>query len=470
MKKQKTITQLSHMAVAVTMVTGVGGAWATNGMLMEGYGSTSAAMGGAAQAHDVGNSGMAQNPATLAMMPDGTSRIAISLGLLQPDVNSTAKTPMGNMSADSSGDRYLMPAIGYVKRHGAWTYGVGMYAQGGMGTEYGGNTFMGMGTGLPSRSELGVGNVMVPVAYQVNPSLVIGGALKFVWASLDMQMNDTLAHMGANYMRPTGSPLEQGFGQVMQNPQAGTTDVARIDFSDSGKYTGAAKGHGLGATLGMTFKVNPALTLGASYQFKTAISDLQTSAKAVALGLYRVSNTGATNLMTDYGKITVLDFQMPAVLAVGGAWQVNPAILLAADLKRIGWASSMSEFKMRYDSGTPGMGSANFAIQQSWKDQTVVNLGVAWVMNDKLTLRAGLNLADNPVPDTYVNPMFPAIETNHITFGFGYHLSKQSNINVSFVHAPTVTVTSPAQAATGTPPIEISHSQNNLQFGYNYSF
>ena len=43
-------------------------AHATDGMLMEGYGPVSTGMGGASQAIDHGTAGMAQNPATLALM------------------------------------------------------------------------------------------------------------------------------------------------------------------------------------------------------------------------------------------------------------------------------------------------------------------------------------------------------------------------------------------------------------------
>ena len=57
-----------------------------------------------------------------------------------------------------------MPAIGWTRKDGALTYGVAMFAQGGMGTEYDGNTFMSAGTGLPSRSELGVGRLIALLA------------------------------------------------------------------------------------------------------------------------------------------------------------------------------------------------------------------------------------------------------------------------------------------------------------------
>ena len=230
---------------------------------------------------------------------------------------------------------------------------------------------------------------------------------------------------------------------------------ANISFSDENKFTGAAKSTGFGAALGMTYRVNPAVMMGASYQLKSALSDMKTGANAASL-----SSIGP---FIDHGQITVIDFQMPSVFAVGASWQASPALLLAADLKYIGWADSMKSFKMRYDSATPGMGSVNFAMQQDWKDQTVLNLGLAWKANDALTLRAGLNLAANPVPDQFVNPLFPAIERNHVTLGFGYKVSPAGEFNLSLTMAPKVTVTS----GSG---VDISHSQTNMQLMYSHLF
>lgn len=446
------------VAVAAALSLPMSAAMATNGMLMEGYAAVATAMGGASQAHDVGNSGMAQNPATLALQPDGTARFAINVGMLRPDVESSA---MG-MTAKSGGDFYLMPSMGYTKRNGAWTYGIGVFAHGGMGTEYDGNSVISAMQGLPSRSELGVGNVLVPVAYQVNSDLTVAATLKFVWASLDIQMTGSVAQL-AGYLAPQSNPgnLVAGMGAIAANPAAAANTFARIDFSDDNKFTGAAKATGLGAILGATYRASPEVLLGASYQFKTHLSDLETNSNGASLGFIGMGPA-------DTGKMTIIDFQMPSVVAVGGSWQVNPSWLLVADIKYIGWADSMKSFRMRYDSAIAGNGSVNFDIKQAWKDQTVLNLGAAWKTSDQLTLRAGVSLSDNPVPDQYVHPLFPAIEKNHVMFGFGYRLSKNSNINASLAHAPKVTVTNPGD--TNTPPTTISHGQNNLQFGYAHTF
>ena len=117
---------------------------------------------------------------------------------------------------------------------------------------------------------------------------------------------------------------------------------------------------------------------------------------------------------------------------------------------------------MRYDSAGMG-GSVSFALPQNWKDQTVVNLGIAWQASNALTLRAGVNLADNPIPEALVNPLFPATVKNHWTAGFGYQFTPQGAFNMSVVLAPKSTVTNGMGVTT-------THEQTNWQLMYTHRF
>lgn len=421
-------------------------ALATNGMNMEGYGPISTGMGGASQAIDHGTAAMAQNPATLALMTS-PSRLDVALGILGPRIESSVSTPMGTMSSESDGTSYIMPALGYVRRTGPWTYGIGVFAQGGMGTEYDANSFLAAGSGQPVRSELGVGRVLLPVAFQVTPELALGATFDIVWAGLDMRFAAPGAQLGQLVTGASGN-LGAALPALAQAPWA------RIDFSDGSDFTGKANSIGWAAKLGAVYKATPAVTLGASYQFKTNLGDMKTGSTGASLS--------ADGGFADSGRITVIDFQWPATLSAGIGWQATPALLVAADVKRMQWSGVMKDFRLRYDSAGVG-GSVSFALPQSWKDQTVFNLGVAYDVNAQLTLRGGLNIADNPVPDTYVNPLFPATIENHYTLGLGYRFSPVSEFNGSFTYAPTVTVTNPQG-------IEISHKQMNWQFMYTHRF
>jgi long-chain fatty acid transport protein len=258
--------KLSKLAVALMSVGFATGAHATNVMNVEGYGPIAAAMGGASMAYDNGNAAMMNNPATLGMAQGG-DRLDVALGFLGPDVKATcASAPCTGAGASSGGDAYFMPAAGWTRKDGQYTYGVGMFAQGGMGTEFSAASWIGMTDGMPQRSELGVGRLIAPLAYNVNDKLSIGGSLDFVWANLDMRMA-----LPGNVLMGLVEPTS-----TMMLP--GVPAVGRIDFSDDNDYTGKAKGTGWAGKLGFVYKASPTVTFGATYHSKTALDDLETGA------------------------------------------------------------------------------------------------------------------------------------------------------------------------------------------------
>jgi long-chain fatty acid transport protein len=421
--------QLAAIAVSSMVVSS---AWATNGMNVEGYGPIATGMGGASMAYDNGNAAMMNNPATLGLADDG-SRLDLAVGFLGPDVK-----VVGGL--ESGGDAYIMPAGGYTRKNGNLTYGFGIYAQGGMGTEYA----MGV-DGLPERSELGIGRMLVPLAYNVNDQLTIAGSVDFVLAMLDLKMAMPAAQMGGLLTDPGNGTLAGGIG--------GFTN-ARLEFSDGSDFTGKAMATGFAGKIGLTYKINDMATIGATFHTKTSLSDMETDAgEALMIG---DGNTAAAIP----GKITVRDFQWPAMFGVGVSVTPTDDWMFAADIKRIKWEDVMEDFTMTYSA----LGdSVTFALPQMWEDQTVVNFGAAYKASDKLTLRAGLNIANNPIPDATLHYLFPAIVEDHYTVGFGYDISDSSAVNFSLQYAPEVTQTS----GSG---FTVDHSQTSWQLMYSAHF
>jgi long-chain fatty acid transport protein len=240
---------------------------------------------------------------------------------------------------------------------------------------------------------------------------------------------------------------------AMALPQLAQAPWARIDFSNTNDFSGAAKATGWTGKLGMTYQASPDLTLGASYHLKTNQGDMKTSATGASMSAF--------GGFTDQGQIKVLNFQMPATIAIGMAFNANPALTVAADVKRVEWSKVMKQFSMSYTSAGMG-GSVNFAMPQNWNDQTVVSVGAAYRVNDVLTLRGGLNLASNPIPKEMTNPLFPAIVEDHMTLGLSYQLRKQWQLDGALSHASKVTV--------NTGSASISHSQNNWQVLASYRY
>ena len=486
--------RLTSIAAAVVTACVASSAWATNGMLMEGYGPESTAMGGAAMAFDNGAAAMVGNPATLSLMKDGASRIDVSLGFLQPDVSATVPTsPTAKTSVGSDGDLYLMPAAGWATRNGQVSYGIGVFSQGGMGTEYDKNSPM-----MGARSEVGVGAFLLPASYQVNNQLSIGGTLQYVWGGMDLIMGmpmlvpdqngnpsagpgsffDFMPGAG-NALGSASGSLVQGLGGVFQSQQNPTGPVdpngkfAVFDFSNDDDFSGKTKGAGFSARLGFLFQVSPELSIGGAYQAETAMDDWDGKGTMAiidgATGQPATMPTqgGGSVPLNLPGTYTVKDFQFPATFTLGMAYKVDKW-LLAADITQIDWSGVMKDFNLNFtvDKTVPGFGGASVDVtmKQEWDDQTVIKLGAAYEVNDQLTVRGGLNLANNPVPDKYLNALFPAIIKNHVTMGATYKFSDAHSIAGSLVFAPEVDQTN------SQTQVESTHSQTNIQVMYSYRY
>ena len=243
-----------------------------------------------------------------------------------------------------------------------------------------------------------------------------------------------------------------------------------FNFSDHNDFSGRAQGNGIAGKLGLTYKVNDELTVGATYHSKTDIGDL-TGSSSVTVAISGGPAFGNTDVVQELqGHISVRDFQWPAIYGAGLAWQARPDLMIAADIKRILWADVMENFRMSFTANnTPSYGpfankTMNATLPQNWDDQTVIQLGIAYQLDDKTVLRAGFNGADNPIPDSTVNYLFPAIVENHYTFGIGRSLSNSSEINFAMSYAPEVKVT---DANNG---ITITHEQSSWQLMYSHLY
>ena len=504
------------------LLTASTGALATNGMNLEGYGPVALGMGGASMAYDNGAAAIMNNPATLSLMKDGTSRFDAAWGHLGPDV--TSSNSFG--SSASGGTAYEMPAFGYVTRRGKISFGVGMFAQGGMGTEYDGGSAVDLtgpsgiafATGGPNsdahdqRSELGVGRLIFPVSYTVNNKLSVAGSLDYVWGGLDIMWGmDTRNFFGAidttkvnsgntaaltaigaaiNPQNVRGKMWGSMIDRFVDNFDAGGGGAFNnfywgyFDFSDDSDFTQETEGDGFAFKLGFTYQVDDTVTIGGTYHAKTNMSDFEGPVTTT----FKVDTTAAAGGITGAeipvtGTVTIKDFQWPETIALGAAFKVSEKWMLATDWKRLKWSDVMKNFELNvkadstqanpFAAGFAGS-ELNFIYFQNWKDQDIIQMGATYEHTDRLTYRAGINISNNPIPNNTVNFLFPAIVKNHYTGGVGYKTGKSSEVNFALSYAPEVTYTESATEKTAAfgdaAPITISHSQTSWQLMYSMMF
>jgi len=98
-----------------------------------------------------------------------------------------------------------------------------------------------------------------------------------------------------------------------------------------------------------------------------------------------------------------------------------------------------------------------------------LSIGAAYSPISELALRAGYNYGKNPVPNKYLNALFPAIVENHVTFGAGYAFNERFSADASLVYALESDARNPGNGSD-IPPVESVHGQLNWQILFSTRF
>jgi long-chain fatty acid transport protein len=416
--------------LATVAALGVPAADATNGYFSHGYSMYESGMGGAGVAYPQDCLAAATNPAGMVLV--GNCEL-IGVTYFRPQrsaVISGSGIPGGNRTYDGNGNSdFFIPQLGYNRMlNPNMSLGISVYGNGGMNTSYTGAIPL-FGT-TPAGVDLEQLIVAPTLAWKIDPSDAIGLSVAFAYQMFS-------AYGLQNFDNPFAST---SVGHVTNNGQDTAT--------------------GWGVRIGWIGQISPNVTLGATYQTQMSMSKF-----SKYQGLF--ANQG--------------EFDIPANYAVGVAIQANPKTTVVVDVQRILYsgvpaiANPMSNIL-----GCPAFGgSAPSACLGGsngpgfgWRDITVWKLGIAYRVNPTLTLRAGLNHSDNPIPasDVLFNVLAPGVVTDHLSLGATWEISPFQQLTVAYMHAFANSVTGPIPAAFGGGTASISLSEDSLGVAYRWTF
>lgn len=457
------------LALGAALAGGSGLAGATDVFRLEGFGAVSRAMGGTAAAQDVGPAGMMTNPATLSLMPIG-DQVMGGLDLVTTSIEVRNKTTGESVSSSTHGSNrgpYVAPEAAYTKRVGAWAFGVGAFAQGGLGTEYGRNSFLsqanaGVNSGLANSSRLLVLNIPFAASFQVNDKLSVGGSLDAMWQGLNLDLLLGTDQVGSlvGSGRATGGLIGPLLG-FLPNLRG-----AHFSLTKNQPLASGVDAWGYGGRLGLVYKASAETTLGAAYTFKSQMNDMEGQATLTAV--MSAAPPVPSPAVALNGKIKIKDFQMPAHLDLGVSQRLSSQWTVSADLSQVFWKDVMKDIKVNFVHDG-GLGDLNILLPQDYKDQTVLALGTAYQLNDQLTLRGGLRFATQALRSSTLFAVIPATPKTHLSAGLTYALSKQSSLDFAYSHAFEESMSNSSLPNT-SPPIQVKHSQDNATLNYRYSF
>lgn len=454
-------------ALALICTGGSGLANATEVFRLEGFGAVSRAMGGVATASDVGPAGMMTNPATLSLMAEGNHAMG-GLDLVTTDIEvrdeATGETVSSHTHSRNRGP-YVAPEAAFVHRAGPLAIGVGAFAQGGLGTEYGDRSFLsrangGLDTGLANSSRLLVLNIPLAASFQVNERLAIGAGIDAMWQGLNLDLllgGDQVGALAGGGRLSGSGPVYGALGAMLGG---GNLRGAHFSLTRNQPLASGIDARGYTGRIGMVYQASADTRLGAAFTAKSQMNDMEGHATLTAVD----SLAGEIPLQ---GKIKIRDFQMPATLNLGISHRVNDALTLAADVSRVYWKDVMKDIKVAFEADIGG--NVNILLPQNYRDQNVLALGAAYQVNEQLTLRAGLRIADQALRSSTLFAVIPATPKRHISAGIGYRLSPNSKLDFAYSHAFKETMNNSSLPNT-SDPIEVKHAQDNASISYTYSF
>jgi long-chain fatty acid transport protein len=414
--------KLSQVFVGLALAGLAGSAFATNGMFSHGYGMKSKGMAGASSASSDDAFFGANNPAAAAF---AGNRLDLGVDLFSPIRETSNSNIFGSGSAagvESEAEYFLIPEFGYnYMVSDTLALGVTVYGQGGMNTDYPalGGAF-GTTNSLGGQGALGVDLLQLIVAptaaFKVAPNHSIG-------------VSPLLG-----YQKFAATGLQQ-FAGISSDPTA----VSNNGNDDA---------FGYGLRIGYMGKIG-AVTIGAAYSTKVDFDEFSK---------YK-------GLFAEQG-----DLDLPENYNLGVAWDVTPAIKLAADYQRINYSGvnsignpSANPFPLGSDNGA-GFG---------WSDMDIWKLGVEYKLNQQMTLRAGYSFADSPIDgadpaEATFNIIAPGVIEKHLTLGMTYTMASGDEMTVAYMHGFENDVTGNRPVGFGGGVDTTTMYQNSLGFQYSW--
>ena len=393
-------------------------ATATDGYFSHGFGVKSEGIGGVGIALPQDGLAAATNPAGTAFVQD---RLDVGINYFVPqrnaEITGNGAGANGNYNGDGNASS-LIPEFGYIYNiNPSVTAGVAVYGNGGMNTSYLNNPFAAFGSKGTGGINLAQLFVTPSVAYKLNENNALGLGVNFAYQQFSAQGLSAFSSASAS---PT-------------------------NLTDNGTDTYT----GWGARLGWTGKITPDLTLGATWASKINASKFSKYS-----GLFE--NGGSFDIPENYG--------------VGLAYKIVPTWTVALDVSKILYSgvnavanplSNLLQGNALGSANGPGFG---------WKDITVTKIGVSYDYAADVTLRAGYNHSDQPIPNdqTFFNILAPATVQDHLSLGGTWKATSGNELSVAYTYGfkQTVNGSNSIPSSFGGGNANISLSENILSVAY----
>ena len=367
---------LRRTAAAIVLAAPVTCAWASNGLNLVGFGAESLGLGSA----DIA---VSRDATAVNINPAGMTQITGRRfdGYLVPFYSfNFSHSDQFNDDYEMDNPVGVFASAAYVTQgvHPDLRFGIGMFASGGTGINYD-KLRTRFGTRDEYSAVLAITKVATAMAWQANPQLSVGLGINLTYSSTRQKV-----------FPDTSSADPQFFG-------------LRIDSADGLSWNGR---------LGVQYKQTSNLTLGMSYATETDVKLRNGTAtfNYNAIGLGRVK----------YRDARVDGFALAREWGAGFAWQFTPRWMLAGELTWLDWSHALRAARLvaTRPQNPAAPREVSFGQSLDHRDQYVWGLGLAYRWSDSTTLRCGVTISPNAIPDRTLTPTLNLTADGEVDFGF----------------------------------------------------
>jgi len=185
------------------------------------------------------------------------------------------------------------------------------------------------------------------------------------------------------------------------------------------------EGWGWNGQFGILWRPTDTVRIGLSY---TLPSRLHTFGHATSDASQQLANLGLKNVDATTGFDAEVTNNFPQVVSGGVAWRCVPKLELVAQVDWIDWTDAFNSLEVNLTHTDSALYRALLADQNhlndraalDWRSQWVLRLGAEYQITDHLAARVGYRYARSPVPDSTLTPLTAAIDEHVFTTGLGY--------------------------------------------------
>lgn len=377
-------------------------AYSGGGYFVLGYGPLAHQSGGTSTAIGLDGFAGASNPGKLSAAGE---RLDLGLMLFMPyrRIERSGSDTIYDFSSKSKNSLFFLPELGYARRISEkLSWGVAVYGNGGLNTEYRDDT------GVPDSN-------FNPQKCGSRPGNFFFGCGKAGFDLLQLVVAPTLSWSFAPGHSVGVSPLLayqhisvyglQAFEALSAHPD----DVSNQGYDSS---------FGAGMRVGWYGRITPWLDLGVAYSTRVYMQEFKE---------YR-------GLLAGGGS-----FDIPANYSVGAAFKPAKAWVIGLDFQRILYgqirALGNGVLNSLQDPQGKPLGSDN-GSGFNWSDVSVYRLGLSYAATDRLTLRGGFAYGKRPQRDESRNSvtlnLFAPNPIRQVTAGFTWMLDNRSDLQFAY--------------------------------------